>query len=626
MSLYIGEDIPPAKLQNARQSHGIDIHDSILLLVDLTFFGSAKNSLLFTSSGISYKNDENSYFIGWYELSHVDVIERQIVAYGYGGDHVTWTPGELGLDVNSQDVESALRFIAELMADLIQAWAEEEDDFDDIARALDEAEANEDWDTLIRISKSFDKETEGPKSPRKQVRYLLQVSKALLLTGNFEVAESLFVTALNVMLEGGIEYNDPELAPHHSEVGAYLDAHEQNWLGALQAVDSARGRIKPTDVKQYERNFEQTFLEKDDLSRELIYLADSFPCDYDEEKLLIIPRKNWPSSVTCPIPGHPRKDALYIVHPHKPDVYFPYGDHDLLLFREKFSELCRLLQHLGAATVDLVSGDQGTLSEVFEQSGNVGVAGHSLVKAGKIDVGGEESRQSNSLGARQLGISQKFAPPKVVDVPDDLIWLESEPEWQSLIKQRLRGGLLSHTIAFHTHDIEVVDEVRRLGVAAELENLVIGASVSVAHSLKSKREREWKSQYQVAVTFYPLPEKVGQEVAQIEETVVQSDAEHDYREMLIDALEDGVIEPAERRMLERMHERWGISPERAAELEAALSYTDAEREYLEEVKFVLSDNGEISAAERRLLQRLATKLNISEGRALSLEENCKDGI
>lgn len=621
MSLYIGEDIPPAKLQNARQSHGIDIHDSILLLVDLTFFGSAKNSLLFTSSGISYKNDENSYFIGWYELSHVDVIERQIVAYGYGGDHVTWTPGELGLDVNSQDVESALRFIAELMADLIQAWAEEEDDFDDIAHQLDQAEVDEDWERLISIAKSFDKETEGPKSPRKKVKYLCQTSKALLFTGNVELADQLYATAFDVMREGGLPYEDPELSPLLHELSAHFDAHDENWFAALQSVDRASGRIKPEMVKILENKFGQTFLEKDDFCKDILYVGEAFAWGYDVEKLLVLPKKNWPTGVNCSIPGHPRKDSLYVVHPHKPNVYLPYGDHDLLLFREKFSELCRLLQHLGAATVDLISGDQGTLAEVFEESGRVDITGNTLIKSGALSGEAEESVRANSYGARQMGISQKFAPPKVVDVPDDLVWLESEPEWQSLIKQRMRGGLLSHNIAFSTHDIEVVDELRRLGVAAELENLAIGASVSVAHTLQTKREREWKSQYQVAVTFYPLPEPSQADVSKSisESPVFDSNAENDYREMLVDALEDGVIEPAERRMLERMRERWGISIERAAEIEDSLSYTDAEQDYLEEVRFVLSDNGEISAAERRLLQRVAQKLGISPERADALE-------
>lgn len=86
--------------------------------------------------------------------------------------------------------------------------------------------------------------------------------------------------------------------------------------------------------------------------------------------------------------------------------------------------------------------------------------------------------------------------------------------------------------------------------------------------------------------------------------------------------EDGEIGPRERRLLDKLASKLGISPERAAELEASLSapvLTDDEKEYLEEVQAVLAD-GEISEKERRLLDKLRKMLDISEERAKEIEQ------
>lgn len=97
--------------------------------------------------------------------------------------------------------------------------------------------------------------------------------------------------------------------------------------------------------------------------------------------------------------------------------------------------------------------------------------------------------------------------------------------------------------------------------------------------------------------------------------------EQEYLDELKECLADGEIGPRERRLLDKLASKLGISPERAAELEASLSkpsLTAEEKEYLEEVQAVLAD-GEISDKERRLLDKLRKMLNLSEERAKELE-------
>lgn len=99
-------------------------------------------------------------------------------------------------------------------------------------------------------------------------------------------------------------------------------------------------------------------------------------------------------------------------------------------------------------------------------------------------------------------------------------------------------------------------------------------------------------------------------------------SENEYLEELKMCYEDGEITDKERRILDRLRKSLGISEERAKELEAQCNpnmLSKDEMEYAEEVKAVLED-GIITDKERRLLNRLAKSLNISEERAVEIEK------
>ena len=75
--------------------------------------------------------------------------------------------------------------------------------------------------------------------------------------------------------------------------------------------------------------------------------------------------------------------------------------------------------------------------------------------------------------------------------------------------------------------------------------------------------------------------------------------------------------------MERFREKRGISKERAIELENQLlsvgDLNEAEKEYLEEYQEILNE-GEITEKERRILDRMANRAGISEDRIKELEK------
>lgn len=101
-----------------------------------------------------------------------------------------------------------------------------------------------------------------------------------------------------------------------------------------------------------------------------------------------------------------------------------------------------------------------------------------------------------------------------------------------------------------------------------------------------------------------------------------------YVEELKECMTNGIISERERRLLEKLRAKLGISEERAKELEAYLksNAVNSEREYLEEYKACLSDDGDISPKERRLLDKLRIKFGISEDRAKELEASVNNPV
>lgn len=102
---------------------------------------------------------------------------------------------------------------------------------------------------------------------------------------------------------------------------------------------------------------------------------------------------------------------------------------------------------------------------------------------------------------------------------------------------------------------------------------------------------------------------------------IDNNNENEYLEELKACLADGEIGNSERRLLNKLRMKLGISEERAEELEASLQkpqLTEEEQEYLEAFQDAMED-GIISEKERRLLDKLMKMNNISEERAKEIE-------
>ena len=115
-------------------------------------------------------------------------------------------------------------------------------------------------------------------------------------------------------------------------------------------------------------------------------------------------------------------------------------------------------------------------------------------------------------------------------------------------------------------------------------------------------------------TTTPMPANKGT-------TSSPSEEEQEYVEMYKEYVADGEISERDRKMLDKFRSRLGISEVRAHELEASCSkpkLTEDEQEYLEMFKEYAAD-GEISERDRKMLNKMRDRMGISEERAKEIE-------
>ena len=217
-----------------------------------------------------------------------------------------------------------------------------------------------------------------------------------------------------------------------------------------------------------------------------------------------------------------------------------------------------------------------------------------------------------------------------------------------------------HEERIETRKSQVIENSELKQISLEVKNLIIRANGSWEQSMEEKFEAHENAVLSINVKFAPLDslyEKNIQVESKVEvineknETPVKqnklkglfsnikdiitgkneissnsstSNNEQEYLDEVRACLEeDGKISSRERRLLNRIREKLGISEERALELESTLvqsQLTEDEQEYLEEYKACLEEDGEITPKARRMLDRFRNRLGISEEKALEIEK------
>ncbi|MFM0140389.1 hypothetical protein [Caballeronia grimmiae] len=171
-------------------------------------------------------------------------------------------------------------------------------------------------------------------------------------------------------------------------------------------------------------------------------------------------------------PGHPRDNTLYGAHPAKKGVYFAVSSFHRLAFEHKFSEAVELLMALGASEIRVEHICGWSREFAAKLSAPLPEA------AVSAEVSSKESTSSSLLYKANLPGSTS---PRL---PEEMVWYQHEPTWQSIAKGRLDYGLKEFSLTVNYDD--------DFGINAGLKATASKAEFELGGSFEDHRATSWK--------------------------------------------------------------------------------------------------------------------------------------
>lgn len=412
----------------------------------------------------------------------------------------------------------------------------------------------------------------------------------------------------------------------------YRAAEAYQELKEFNKGDAKKISLCNVERQQNYEKYIKTFIDLPLQQRNIITISNTNKLFKSDHITLLnidqLPAINFPMS-------HPKVNQTYIAHPYKTDSYLPIENYDYELLNDRLNEFFYILQCLGATSITFETIEEENKEEKNHSNLKAEVEAKAKIVGGKVGVDYDSLMNSSLRDYLKMERTQTFDPEKRPYIPKDVVWFPKESSWQRLAQQRLNGNFLSHDEVLSSSQTQTLDRNEILDVNVELKQLFLSVKGSAHYQEEKEIKQNREFSCRISVKFKPMdefPEEteiIDITAEEVTQTPIQLPAPNDneahYLEEIHFMLEDdGVIDERERMILERLRKRYNITPERAKELEAQAiagqELTPEEQEYLSEYKNSLQD-GAISERERRLLNRLAMALGISEERVKELEGN-----
>lgn len=639
-----------------RNNFGLGLDEQILWVRDTSFWSSKNQGLVITDKQIIFIHDNDTpndkTYIEFNDIHHVEYREMSLFVWNYQEEYVQFHLGLFFKDsTESNELIEDAKQLAKVLTEMAKSvgHVETETVFDHMSNLLNE----ENYDEVIDCAKQVVSDN-GYDNDSKCVAYMY-LSEALSKKGSLDSHKGMnsymrdAIEACDLALEL-CEDEDPYRYTIFKQKGDIEQVAEDVRSARncfIAAMDSEDFDLKKNAKNSYElltreiSSDKSSFLNDDYNKRKFLFTVSNdkqIPGCYDKEDNVqwIFSLGLIPDYINFPV-GHPQPNTLYIGHPLKPGVYIPFENATEQLFMEKVRELCYLAQCLGAVEIKFkrIKGLDVSNSEssCVERSGEAGRK--FLNVGGSLGVSGSETNTYSSKDGVEL--VQRYSPIKKPFCPEGMVWYDSDPTWQTLVKQRLNGNILSYVEHVSSTETTTVSSNQLMSLKGSFEYLFAKASGSYDAKTDKTFSKTEEIKWEIDMKFKPLQDFDNAYVtnSQATDSIDQSlnselsEDELAYKEEVEFCLEDASeIDAHSRKFLERKRQKLGLSETRAQEIEdmvkaSLVSFTDEEKEYMEALDDVIED-GVIPDNVRRLLERERKSLGISEERAKELEEiKCK---
>lgn len=625
----IGSFLNDNRKREYRNGFEIPYEEEIMYCRDTSFWNSADQGIVFTDNGMHYcwNNDDkanNSGFLPWYLITNAEYRE-DCLCFLYNGElcqiNLDHCVKESDINVRIQlgnKLAYVINLIAQHIAEQTQSQRTENDyivdqfvqEFNDLYNQNQEEAASygysqyaEHTNPLMLVAamtadnnanhvlEVFNQEFDNWRDDDETRNILFSLySKNLLAAGYTNLARAKTLEAYNTIPE------------------------DQTWFGY-----NVRENVL-SDFNIANSDYVEHFLEIPYQERKVLFVTDGYSTL--EQNSIAVLHINELDNLTFPI-GHPMVNQLYVAHPLIQNHYIPFENYEVELIQDRVREFCSLMEGMGATSIT-VGYQQFNVSESesYANTNALAAVGMKFYSAQASVNQLETNKFMQSLG-QSLNLHQTYNPFQQPFIPDNLIWYPQEPTWQRLVEQRLRGSITSHTESIETNKTQVINNDSLSEIQAELQVLLSNANLEISTSTSETLKQHDNVVLQIHVEFAPLwslGQTEYQEIPSQESELTEN--EQEYLEMFQETLADGngSITNSSRKLLSKFANRLGITAHHATQLEQMYlpSFTTEEKEFIEEVRTVIDEDGELTNMSIRLLHKLATKLGISEQRAEEL--------
>lgn len=326
----------------------------------------------------------------------------------------------------------------------------------------------------------------------------------------------------------------------------------------------------------------------------------------------------------------PLNNELYVGHPYNPSVYIPYNQAEDILFQDKIQEFCYILQQLGAEeiTITCLKGQKinetNNKKEELEVAANAGRFGNA-----SLNIDSSTSNLMDRTSHEQYDVKYVYDPIDMPEMPSETIWYQNQPKWQRLVQSRIDGNTLEYTecisskLTFFTSSSEKEDIKAKLKVL--MANIEGRSYEEEEKQLKEETETIWR----VSVKF--RSKKLLQEKSLSRNTISSTltDKEKEFlNEVRFCIEDDGIIDNSEQIFLNKTKEKLGLTEERAKELQESIlkpQFTENEKEYINALSELMID-GQIPESAQRIVERFRNLYEIDEQRANEIEKKYAHGL
>ena len=418
----------------------------------------------------------------------------------------------------------------------------------------------------------------------------------------------------------------------NENLGNYYSSLQDYYISYNNSNNLERKSILKEKISFVYSKYTETFSKLNYDERKMVLVYDEIKVS-PSNSFIVLDKTNLPNEIKFPL-SHPKKEEIYIGHPYIKESYLPFSTYEASLFNDRFEEFSYFVQCLGAKsmTIKVIKENEKTITdeETSKIEGSIEF-GKKIIKNsinGSYENSKDTEQKEDTKTSRVR--TQIYNPVKKPYIPENLLWYPHETSWHRLYQQRVNGNILKHHDIISSKSSHSISSNEKSNLKVALKTFFLEININRDSLIESAINESESIEWEILVEFESLENLIEYHQETTKNYILESSPtskENQLKEEILFMLEDdGVIDDKERRILNRLGDKLGISLEKAKEIEnKILSINELnhnEKEYLDEFKEFLND-GEITEKERRILNRFATRLEITNERVIEIENSIK---